>query len=89
MKSKMLAISMNHERQPEAAVAERPRRADVDQHPIRVSVFGWTRHRTHKLMMPRNGSMHAAPMAPVKVIGFRAADSVVVVSGTIMEGSDT
>jgi len=33
--------------------------------------------------------MHAAPMAPVKVIGFRAAGSVVVVRGTIMEGSDT
>src|SRR5450759_1581681 len=47
-------------------------------------------------MMPRSGSMHAAPTAPVKVIGFPersgpgpASESVVDERGTIMESSGT
>jgi hypothetical protein len=41
------------------------------------------------LMIPRSGSMQAAPIAPVNVRRFRIGDSVVVVRGTIMEGSGT
>src|SRR3954462_12604816 len=44
---------------------------------------------TQRLMMPRSGSMHAAPIAPVKVIRFPGAEPVAVVGGTIMEGSGT
>jgi hypothetical protein len=33
--------------------------------------------------------MHAAPIAPVKVFGFLAVESFVLVRGTIMEGSGT
>jgi hypothetical protein len=46
------------------------------------------RSATQRLMIPRSGRMHAAPIAPVKVRRLRTLDSVVVVS-TIMEGSGT
>ena len=39
--------------------------------------------------MPRSGHIHAAPIAPVNVFGFLAVEWVVLVRGTIMEGSGT
>ena len=89
MKSKMLATSMTmnaSRKRPKPSAHAAPTLIST---PMSVSVFGWMRSTTQRLMMPRSGRMHAAPMAPVKVSGLRGVCPVVVVRGTIMEGSGT
>ncbi len=78
MKSKMFATSMitNASRnRPKPSAQAAPTLMST---PISVSVLGWIRSATQRLMMPRSGNMQAAPMAPVKVMRVCAAIGSVV-----------
>ena len=71
MKSKMFATSMIRNASMNRPKPSAQAAATLMMTPTSVSVFGWIRSATHRLMMARSGYMHAAPMAPVKVIRLR------------------
>ena len=71
MKSKMFAtIMMTPARRKRLRASANPA-ATLMRTPISVRTLGWMPSATQALMIRRSGSMQAAPIAPVKVIGAR------------------